>query len=287
MPHWTKEWTKFIQNVQKILSIWIIFRQCVSFYRNSNTKKSSVGQFYTLVQKVHSEVFAQIALKISVKRAKGWSLKSHSADVPSGKWNFETGGKEWWKQKNSYCHNSINTNSMWPESVFTFSFLKADSCSQKEFLWCLRPEWWPRNHLQVETRGTTSTARSARNLTAHSKNKLKPQLWNSWRSNFEMQINQRQDWYRGRYRSLHLVSCWTVWVYHTLLQLFLSPGPLWPVGRCYAVSTETGNFSAGRIWITFLLAEISPCISDRCALKKKKKNLVSFLRQTCFILQNT
>lgn len=127
-------------------------------------------------------------------------------------------------------------------------------------------------HLQVETRGTTSTARSARNLTAHSKSKLKPQLWNSWRSNFEMQINQRQDWYRGRYRSLHLVSCWTVWVYHTLLQLFLSPGPLWPVGRCYAVSTETGNFSAGRIWITFLLAEISPCISDRYVLKKKKKS---------------
>lgn len=174
--------TKFIQNVQKI-SIRIIFRQCVSlpkqlfFSRNANTKKTSVGQFYTLIQQVHSEAFAQIALKISVKRGKGWSLKSNSVDVPSGKENFEKGRKEPWKQKRSCCHNSINTNPMLLESMFAFSFHKADSYSQKEFLWCLRLLTWIKGKglcSRVETRGTTSTATSARNLTAHSKNKLNP-----------------------------------------------------------------------------------------------------------------
>jgi len=64
------------------------------FSRNTKTKKSSVGQFYTLIQQDHSEAFAQIDLKISVKRGKGSLLKSNSVNVPSVKRNFEKGGKE-------------------------------------------------------------------------------------------------------------------------------------------------------------------------------------------------
>jgi len=45
---------------------------------------------------------------------------------------------------------------------------------------------------------------------------MKWQLWD---------VDQRQDWYKSRYRSLHLFICWTVCVYCILLQLFLSPGP--------------------------------------------------------------
>lgn len=139
------------------------------FSRNTNTKKSSVGQFYTFIQQGHSEASAQIALKISVKRGKGWSLKSNSVDVPYGKANSEHGGKKPWRQKKSHCHNGINTNPMLPESMFTFSFHKADSYSQKEFVWCLRLLTWNKGKglcSQVETRGTMSTATSARNLTA-------------------------------------------------------------------------------------------------------------------------
>lgn len=133
------------------MSVWIVFRQSVFlskqlfFTGNQTQRNHQWDNFIPLYSKstvVDTEVFAQIALKISVKRAKGWSLKSHSADVPSGKRNFETGGKERWKQKNSCCRNSINTNSMRPEIIFTFRFPRADSCSQKEFLWCLRLLTW-------------------------------------------------------------------------------------------------------------------------------------------------
>lgn len=73
--------TKFIQNVQEI-SVMSIFKQCLSpkaaiFSRNTSTKKSSVGEFYTFIQQVHSESFAQIALKISVKRGKAMVLMYH------------------------------------------------------------------------------------------------------------------------------------------------------------------------------------------------------------------
>lgn len=46
---------------------------------------------------------------------------------------LKKGGKEKRKHKKSSCHNSINTNSMLSEIMFTSNFHEADSYSQKNF----------------------------------------------------------------------------------------------------------------------------------------------------------